>query len=101
MRGTDCSGFSSAIYKKVYKKKLQHNADSQRRMDCNKLSKNKLQQGDLVFFHNGRKKRTANHVGIYLKKGKFVHASSSKGVIVSGLNEPYYKKRWMQGGRVK
>lgn len=66
-----------------------------------KISKRQLQEGDLVFFHNGRRKRVANHVGIYLKDGKFVHASTSSGVIVSRLEEPYYRKCWMQGGRVK
>ena len=100
-RGTDCSGFTSAVYKKVYHKKLQRNSDAQRTEDCRKVSKRQLKEGDLVFFHNGRRKRVANHVGIYLKDGKFVHASTSSGVIVSRLEEPYYRKCWMQGGRVK
>ena len=100
-RGTDCSGFTSAVYKKVYHKKLQRNSDAQRTEDCRKISKRQLKEGDLVFFHNGRRKRVANHVGIYLKDGKFVHASTSSGVIVSRLEEPYYRKCWMQGGRVK
>ena len=59
-----------------------------------------LKEGDLVFFHNGKKKRKASHVGIYLKEGKFIHASSSQGVIVSALDEPYYRRCWMQGGRI-
>ena len=100
-RGTDCSGFTSAVYKKVYHKKLQRNSDAQRTEDCRKVSKRQLKEGDLVFFHNGRRKRVANHVGIYLKDGKFVHASPSSGVIVRRLEEPYYRKCWMQGGRVK
>ena len=100
-RGTDCSGFTSAVYKKVYHKKIQRSAEKQRTINSKRLSKGHLQQGDLVFFHNGRKRRKATHVGIYLKNGKFVHASSSHGVMVSGLNEAYYKKRWMQGGRVR
>lgn len=100
-RGTDCSGFTSAVYKKVYHKKLQRNSEAQRTKDCRKVSKRKLQEGDLVFFHDGRRKKTANHVGIYLKDGKFIHASTSAGVIVSRLEEPYYRKCWMQGGRVK
>ena len=89
------------VYKKVYHKKLQRNSDAQRTEDCRKISKRQLKEGDLVFFHNGRRKRVANHVGIYLKDGKFVHASTSSGVIVSRLEEPYYRKCWMQGGRVK
>lgn len=100
-QGTDCSGLTSAIYKKVYHKRLQRNADDQRSKNCKKVSKGHLEEGDLVFFHNGKRKRTATHVGIYLKQDKFIHASSSHGVIVSTLNESYYRKRWMQGGRVK
>ena len=68
-RGTDCSGFTAAVYKKVYHKKLQRNSDAQRTENCRKISKRQLQEGDLVFFHNGRRKRVANHVGIYLKDG--------------------------------
>ena len=82
-RGIDCSGLTSHLYK-----------------NCRKVSKSKLREGDLVFFHNGRKKRTASHVGIYLKDNKFIHASTSRGVIVSSLNEEYYRKHWLSGGRV-
>lgn len=101
MRGVDCSGLTTQIYKKVYRKKLKNNADDQRTQDCRKVTKGKLEEGDLVFFHNGRSKRRATHVGIYLKDGKFIHASSSQGVIISWVNDTYYRKCWMQGGRVK
>ena len=67
--------------------------------DCHKVSKRNLREGDLVFFHNGRKKRIASHVGIYLKDNKFIHASTSRGVIISSLNEDYYRKHWLSGGR--
>lgn len=100
-RGTDCSGLSSQIYKKVYGKNLERSSDDQRKEDCRKVSKGKLREGDLVFFHNGRRKRTASHVGIYLKDNKFIHASTSRGVIVSDLSEPYYRSHWLSGGRVK
>lgn len=98
-RGVDCSGLTSTIYKKVYHKNLERNAEDQRRKDCRKVKKTKLREGDLVFFHNGRKRKHATHVGIYLKKGKFIHASSSRGVIVSKLDEDYWKKHWLSGGR--
>lgn len=100
-RGVDCSGFTSHLYKKVYHKKLERNSDDQRTKDCRKVSKGNLREGDLVFFHNGRKKREASHVGIYLKDNKFIHASTSRGVIVSSLNEDYYRKYWLSGGRVQ
>ncbi len=99
-RGVDCSGLTRNIYRKVYHKQLERNSDEQRKENCRKVRKGKLEEGDLVFFHNGRNKRRATHVGIYLKNNRFVHASSSQGVIVSALDEPYYRKCWMQGGRV-
>lgn len=100
-KGVDCSGLTSAIYKKVYRKKLCRSSEEQRDRDCKKVLKRNLKEGDLVFFHNGKKKKKASHVGIYLKDGKFVHASTSVGVVVSSLNERYYDKHWLQGGRVK
>lgn len=97
--GVDCSGFTSSIYKKVYRKNLERNSDDQRKKDCKKIKKGKLQEGDLVFFHGGRKKKKATHVGIYLKDGKFIHASTRRGVIVSHLGEKYWKRHWLSGGR--
>ena len=98
-RGVDCSGLTSNIYKKVYRKDLERNSEDQRKKDCRKVKKGKLREGDLVFFHNGRKKKKATHVGIYLKDRKFIHASTSQGVIVSTLEEDYWKKHWLSGGR--
>ena len=98
-RGVDCSGLTSSIYKKVYHKDLERNSEDQRKKDCRKVKKGKLREGDLVFFHNGRKKKKATHVGIYLKDRKFIHASTSQGVIVSTLEEDYWKKHWLSGGR--
>lgn len=101
MHGTDCSGFTSQIYHRVYNKTLHRSAEEQRKHDCKKKRKGKLREGDLVFFHNGKKKRNASHAGIYLKDGRFVHASTSRGVIVSHLGDTYYRKHWLSGGRVK
>lgn len=100
-KGVDCSGLTSSIYRTVYKKKLSRSAEEQREDNCRRVLKRNLREGDLVFFHNGKKKRDASHVGIYLKDGKFIHASSSVGVVVSSLNERYYDRHWLQGGRVK
>ena len=54
---------------------------------------------DFVFFNIAKKKNS--HVGIYLKNSRFVHASSSKGVIISSLENPYYKKAYSKGGRLR
>lgn len=100
-RGTDCSGMVSQIYSKVYRTTLHRTAEEQRKYDCRNIKKGKLREGDLVFFHNGRNRKRASHVGIYLKDGRFIHASTSRGVIVSRLNEEYYHKHWLAGGQVK
>lgn len=100
-KGTDCSGLTSALYQKVYRKKLDRSAEGQRRKNCERVNKSRLREGDLVFFHNGRKKRTASHVGLYLKDRRFIHASTRRGVIVSSLDESYYRKHWLSGGRPK
>lgn len=97
-RGTDCSGFVWQMYRKVYGKELSRSSEQQMK-ESRKVSRRKLREGDLVFFGTTRRKRRVSHVGIYLKEGKFVHASTSRGVIVSSLDEPYYEERWIKGGR--
>ena len=99
-RGTDCSGMVSAIYKQVYQKALHRSSEDIYKHDCHHISQHALKQGDLVFFATSSSKKVS-HVGIYLKDGRFIHASTSRGVIVSGLDEDYYRKRWVKGGRVK
>ncbi len=99
-KGVDCSGFVQSVYKTVYNKKLCRESIDMLRVDCNRISKHHLHEGDLVFFHTGNK-RKPNHVGIYLKNGKFVHASSSKGVMISDLSETYFLDTWHTAGRVK
>ena len=99
-KGVDCSGFVVNVYKNVYGIKLQRSSELIYKKNCDKIKKSKLQEGDLVFFKTGKKKRI-NHVGIYLKNGKFVHTSTSRGVIISSLDEDYYRKNFMQAGRVR
>ncbi|MDR0579164.1 MAG: C40 family peptidase [Campylobacteraceae bacterium] len=99
-KGIDCSGFAGVIYKNVYKKTLNRSSAEIFKKDITRIERSNLSEGDLVFFKTD-KGNTPNHIGIYLKDDKFVHASKSKGVIVSSLDEPYYKKAWISGGRVK
>jgi len=97
-RGVDCSGLTCQVYKKVYRKNLKRTTTDQLKQSRN-ISKRKLREGDLVFFTSKNSRKKVAHVGIYLKNGKFVHASSSRGVIVSDLNEQYYRTHWLRGGR--
>jgi len=101
-RGVDCSGFVAIIYKDIYGKNLSRSSADMLKRNCKKVSRGKLKEGDLVFFQTGKgSKRTPNHVGIYLKNNRFIHVSTSRGVMVSNLNEPYYIRSWITGGRVK
>ena len=102
-RGVDCSGFVSIVYREVYGKQLARSSADMLKYNCKKVSRAKLQEGDLVFFKTGRggKRGVPNHVGIYLKNGRFIHTSTSSGVMVSNLSEPYYTRTWLTGGRVK
>lgn len=99
-RGTDCSGMVMQIYKTVYNIRLARSTDGLLK-ESNKVSRRNLREGDLVFFTSRASRKRVAHVGIYLKNGKFIHASTSKGVIVSALNEKYYTQYWLCGGRVK
>lgn len=100
-RGIDCSGFVHLLYKEVYGIKLARSSADMLKRNCRKISRGKLKEGDLVFFQTGRgKRKTPNHVGIYLKNGRFIHVSTSRGVMVSRLDEPYYMRTWVSGGRV-
>jgi lipoprotein Spr len=98
--GTDCSGLATQIYRKVYHIRLPRTSDAQYN-NGNKVSKSELREGDLVFFTSSRSGKKVAHSGIYLKNEKFIHASSSQGVIISSLNEDYYRKYWKSGGRYK
>lgn len=97
--GVDCSCFVKTMYKIAYGKDLQRSSKNQYKA-CKPVKKwKKLKEGDLVFFKIGSTK--VNHVGIYLKDGKFIHASTKRGVVLSDLNEKYYKKHFFKGGKVK
>ena len=66
--------------------------------ECTYVSRGGLQVGDLVFFGYGS---YANHVGMYIGGGNFVHASTpSTGVRVNSLDESYYKTRFLCGRRI-
>jgi lipoprotein Spr len=64
---------------------------------CIKIDKEKLQEGDLVFF---KTKRRVSHVGIYLGNDCFVHSSTSSGVTINKLTDDYYSRKFIGGGRI-
>lgn len=96
-KGIDCSGFVTILFNRVYGKNIgaRNSADIYQQLEP--INKDEIKEGDLVFF--GSTKRRISHVGLYLGDSNFVHASSSRGVIISNLDEPYYKKRFAGAGR--
>lgn len=98
-KGIDCSGFINMLYEKVYGLKIPR-ASYLIYDVCEPLSKKEeKREGDFVFFKINRKR--VSHVGIYLQNNKFAHASTQAGVIISDLNETYYKKYFFKAGRLK
>ena len=97
--GIDCSGLTSQLYKTVYKKKLPRSSTEQKSV-TQKIAKRNLKEGDLVFFSTDRSKKKVSHVGIYLKNGLFIHASTSSGVRIDNIESPYYASNWIGGGRL-
>ncbi|QEC69653.1 hypothetical protein FRZ67_20965 [Panacibacter ginsenosidivorans] len=94
----DCSAFTQTIIRDIYSIQLPRTAEEQFNMAA-PINYTDLKEGDLVFFQTTG--RTISHVGVYLANNKFAHASTSGGVMISDLNEDYWKKRLRAAGRVK
>ena len=95
--GFDCSGFVGYVYAKFdisLPRVSTDQADAGKRVGLGSVKK-----GDLLFFRGSNEKdRKIGHVGIVIsdkhEEVQFVHASTSRGVVVSKLSTEYYKKRF-------
>jgi lipoprotein Spr len=98
--GIDCAHFVNMLYEKIYGVTLGPSVGAVL-TQCKIVKKGlpAAKEGDLVFFKI--KKGQISHVGIYLQNNKFAHASTHAGVIISDMDEAYYKKRFYKVGRVK
>lgn len=95
--GIDCSAFVQAVYLSAFAVSLPRTARDQYRMS-RIISATEMKTGDLVFFNTTG---GISHVGIYLQNNKFIHASTSYGVTVSDMYDPYYLKRFIGTGRIE
>ena len=95
-RGFDCSGFVKRVYKDVFNIELPRTTKAQIRRGW-PIPIDALQAGDLVFF---KPQSYPRHVGIYLGGSEFVHASKSKGVILSRIDEAYWGRYYWTSRRV-
>ncbi len=96
-KGIDCSAFTKEIYSKVFNTVIQRNSREIFSMTT-PVNREDLKEGDLVFFKI--KSRSITHVGVYLGNNRFAHASTTRGVSLSSLDEPYYKRYFYKGGRL-
>jgi lipoprotein Spr len=97
-RGVDCSYFTLDVMNAMYNTNLKRTAAEQY-TQSEKIDWSDLKEGDLVFFKTDGS-RSISHVGIYMTNNKFAHASTSQGVTISDLSEPYWQKRLYSLGRV-
>ncbi|MCL7753984.1 C40 family peptidase [Polaribacter sp. Z022] len=100
--GMDCSGIVFVAFgsEKVHLPRVSRDMAKKGQ----KISLNKVKKGDLLFFRTSNRRRRINHVGLVVSniKGhiRFVHATSSKGVIVSSLSEKYWKKAFVKATKI-
>ncbi|MCQ2101700.1 MAG: NlpC/P60 family protein [Fibrobacter sp.] len=97
--GIDCSGYVMVIYKDVYGISLPHNAATIYKDDRgSSVSRGSLKEGDLVFFGDFW---GISHIGIYLNGDRFTHASTSKGVMISPMNDKYWSPKYKGARRFR
>lgn len=101
-RGMDCSGLLYVAFGEhdIRLPRISYQmAEEGKRIRVNKVAK-----GDLLFFKTSKRKRRINHVGMVVAVDgdeiKFIHASSSRGVIVSSLREGYWNYAFVKATRI-
>jgi probable lipoprotein NlpC len=101
-RGMDCSGI---VYVSYLKEKVQlPRVSRQMAKRGKKVSLRNAKKGDLLFFKTSKRRSRINHVGLIVsvKKNKirFIHSTSSRGVITSSLSQRYWKNAFVKVKRI-
>lgn len=101
--GFDCSGLMCATFKNI-EMTLPRSSHEMAAGAGSRIDRSQAQKGDLIFFATMGKGRVS-HVGMVTEVSengeiKFIHSSTSAGVIISSVNEPYYARRFVQVNRV-
>lgn len=100
--GMDCSGLIYESFKSSNISLPRVSRDIAKK--GNKIQLKKVHKGDLLFFKTGNRRNSINHVGLIVdirdNDIKFIHATTSKGVIISGLNEAYWLKAFYEARRI-
>lgn len=101
--GMDCSGLLMNSFR-VVEVSLPRSSEAQSKVG-QEVDMKELEPGDLIFFATGRKKREITHVGLVTERRgrneiKFIHSSSTLGVVETNLFTEYYQKRFRGARRV-
>lgn len=100
--GMDCSGLVYESFKSQSIILPRISRDMAKKGEKTKLKN--VQKGDLLFFKTGNRRNSINHVGLIVairnNDIEFIHSTSSKGVIISHLNETYWLKAFHEARRV-
>lgn len=96
--GFDCSGLVRYVYDTTLDIALPRTSHAMSEIDAPRVKLDQLDAGDLVFFHGGSSR--ISHVGIYVGKGRFVHAPNSGGKVrLDRLDNPYWSRHFSFGRR--
>jgi len=96
----DCSGLIFRVFA-THGIVLPHSSEEQARYGKIVAEKEMLMPGDLVFFiRTYNTSRLITHSGIYIGDGRFIHTSSSKGVIITALDDPWWSERYLYATRI-
>ena len=95
-KGIDCSSLMQVLYKDAFGLKIPRTTKNQAKIGY-QIKKISSREGDLVFFKTSWNTR---HSGIILEKDKFIHSSTKYGVMISSLNNPYWKSKYWQTRRI-
>jgi len=96
-KGVDCSAFSQFLFAAVYGFSIPRTAREQYSL-TSRISRTELKEADLIFFNT---RGGISHVGVYLQNNKFVHASTSGGVMISDIFDEYWARKFIGVGRLK
>ena len=100
-KGVDCSALMQLLLDSVYAIKIPRTSVQQfytQWIDKFRSTKH-LSEGDLVFFKTIGE-NVVSHVGLYLDNGRFINSSSSKGVSIASIDDPYWRSRLVGAGRI-
>ena len=100
--GIDCSGLLYVSFKANGITNIPRLAQEFARFGSIVINTNDIKAGDLIFFTNTYKtSKLVTHAGLCIGNGEFIHTSSSKGVMISRVNDPYYwRKKFLFATRV-